>query len=574
MARRGAGVALVIALVLLGVVGTRPAMAQTMSADHCTNAGSGGSGLNGGGTVGGGSGGGGGGSWGGGATATTTTTTPNSDGEDGVCSSLLDSIAPGPNPGPNPTGNYDIGYDEGGSCLCTNRRVVGLVTAALFSWSGWVVRLGLGIINWVLNFGLVRALMPAAQRVSDSYQRQVVNRTGLAGLFLFLCALWGGYMAFTGRIGRGATELGISLTILAAAGTFWSNPGASLQRGLDFTAGVSSEIGAVGTGAPVDTRSQGVGTSMARAIHKAFVEDTHQIINWGRKIPPGDQCRAVYDQAVATGPWGTSSKPRLAMKAVGCKKEDAFNRTPSMDRMGSALLVFLASILLITMLVMVTYELVKAQLEILLALVVWPFALLFGALPGKGRSFFWHFVGSTGMALGKVMAMMLLLAMTLTGTSAVLSFTAGEKLFPQMSLVIVVVSVGLAKRKGILDGSKRAVQEFTATMSGGTHRHSGKGWLSPAAAFTGGAIASRAQHAFQTHGSNSRSRSLLAVTQGQAATADQTAHRTAVNTGTSASYLEGVYSILNGAANGEYRDQPPPTPEPERVRPDRVLDPV
>jgi hypothetical protein len=478
--RRPSSLALVLAL-LVGVVIatvadtvlTAPvAHAQTtLDPSRCsTDAATGGSGLGGGGAVGGGAGGGGGGSWGGGgAAAPSTTSTTMVDGEGGDCSSLLDQIAPGPDPGTYPSSHYDIGYDQGGTCICSSRRITGWATAFMFGISQWVVRIGLGIINWVLNFAPARLLMGQAQRVADAYQTQVIDRTGLAPFFLFICAMWAGFLAFTGRLGRGFSELGISLLIVACAGAFWSNPGRSLTGGLDFVAGVSSEVAAVTTGAEVDapTAKNAVGASMARAIHKTFIENTHMIINWGRIIPPGDPCRAVYDAAVASGPWGTSSKPRVAMKEAGCTTEDKFNRDPSMGRLLSALLVMIASVLLIVMLVMVSYTLIKSQIEVLVALVVWPFALVSGTLPGHGRAMFWRWVGSTAMALIKVLVMMMLLCLTLVGVQAVLSATTAEKLVPQMGMVVVVVAMGLLKRKSIMANSERAVSSFANRMSGG-----------------------------------------------------------------------------------------------------------
>lgn len=567
---------LLIGVVLAGLLfSAAPARAQMsgLSGDRCASSAEGESGLGGGGNVGGGAGGGGGGSWGGSASTTTTTlSNEDKDGEDGLCGGLLDEIAPGPNPGPNPSANYDIGYDEGGiKCVCAFRRVVGLITNVLFSWNTFIVRVGLGIINWALDFQFVRVLMGPAQRVSDAYQNQIVDRSGLAPLFLFLCAFWAAMMAFTGRFGRGAAELGTSLLILGVAAAFWTNPGSSLQRGLEFTAGVSSEIAAVGTGADVEspTSTKVVGQSMAAAIHKAFVERPHELINWGEPVEAGHPCRAVYEQAVATGPWGTSSKPRVAMKEAGCPQMDKFNRNPSPMRLASAGLVMIASLLLIIMLIIVTYELIKAQLEVLASLVIWPFALLFGALPGRGRMLFWHWIGATAMALARVLAMMLLLALTLTAVAAVLSATSGEKLIGQMLMVIVVVVVGIFKRRGILEGSKRTVQQFTQSMSGRVGAR-GSSWLSPTTAgFTGGALAAKAQHAFQAHGQNSRSRRLLDLTEDRNAIE---AGRDTGRFGFGGDHVENVLFMFNAATGTPTPPPYEPRYQPPRPRPGRGLD--
>lgn len=436
------------------------------------------------------------------------------DFENGSCSSLLDDIAPGPDPGPVPTSHYDVGHDQGGNCVCMTRRVTGWLTWATFGLVTWIVRIGLGLINWTLDFHVVKMLMPAAQSMSDAYQQEVVGRVGMAPLFLFLCVLWAGFLAFTGRLGRGASEVGVSLLIGAAVASVWSNPAASLNRGLEFTSGVASDIAAVATGNDPATSTDGgkIGEPMARTIHEAFVVIPHQIISWGHVIADGDPCRAVYDQIVSTGPWGTSSKPRLAMKEAGCKKEDAFNRDPSLDRLAAAVFVLVAAILVLALLVLVAKELISAQLGVLVALVLWPFAAPFGALPGRGRAVFWGWVGSTVMEFAKVLMMMLILAMTLIGVSTVLTATESEKLVPRMGIVVLVVVLALAKRKHFLEGTRRAVSNFTSQMSGGRASPAKGGWVNPGLVGVGaGAALTRAQSAYQHHQSNSRQRQLVAL---------------------------------------------------------------
>lgn len=514
---RLAAAALLVAVLIGGAAQPARAQLSELKDDRCTaESAEGESGLGGGGVVGGGAGGGGGGSWGGQPAPSTTTTTSKVDdkeAEAGVCGNLLSQMIPGPDPGTYPTNHYDIGYDSGGNCVCYDRRAIGLVTQFFFWLNGWVVRIGIGLITWVLEFAIARLLMPSAQRVSDAFQYQIVGPVGLSEFFLFLCACWAFFLAATGRLGRGAGELGTSLVLIGLAAAIWTNPGASLQRGLEFTAGVGSEIAAVGTGAS-SSGGQVVGAPMALAIHEAFVERPHELINWGRRIPPGDQCRAVYDRAVATGPWGTSSKPRIAMKEAGCKAEDRANRNPSLDRLGVALLTLVSSVLLIGLLLRVTWELIKAQLEVLLSVVLWPFAQMFAALPGRGRTGFWHWIAATAMALGRVLAVMLALALTLTAVAAILEATSSEAMGAQMLVVIAAILVGFWKMKGLTEGSKRMVTQFTQSMSGRVPVRSAS-WLTPVTAgFTGGAMANRAAHALQTHKVNARGKENLELSRG------------------------------------------------------------
>lgn len=501
-----------------------------------------------------------------GSTSTTSTTTPgDKDAENGVCGDLLDDIAPGDNPGKYPTANYDIGYDEGGNCICTSRRVTGLVTQWLFTANAWVVRIGLGIVGWVLDFHIVRLLLAPAQNIGNAFQARIVDPTGAGVFFLFVCALWGGFMAFAGKLGRGASEFGTSLVILALAAGVWSDPGGSLSRGLDFTADLGSEIAAVGSGAQSTTGSTGesvVGDAMAASIHRAFVENPHQLLSWGRTIPEGDKCYGVYDRAVQTGPWGTSSKPRKAMKEVGCVAEDKFNRNPSLGRLGAAWLVLIASILFIFVLLRAAWEVIKAQIEVLVSIIIWPFALLSGTLPGAGRMAFWHWISATLHALGRVLAVMMLMAVTLTGVSAILEATTSEKLVPQMLLVIVVVGVGLVKLKSVVEGAKRTATEFTKSMSRRAPART-SGWLTPAAAgMTGAALVGRAQHALQTHQTNSRGRELVSQGRDRLELERQTAGSMDFGSGDT---VQNVLFVFNGGSQRQ-NDRYQPRYQPPRPR--------
>lgn len=517
---------------------------------------------------------------GGGTTgATTTTTIPGEDGDGGVCSSLLDAIAPGDNVGPHPTANYDIGYDQGGTCICASRRITGWTTAAVFGAETWVVRVGLGIINWALQFHFARMLMGPAQDVSNAYQRNVVDRMGLGPLFLFIAALWAGLLALAGKSGRGLAELGVSLVIASLAATVLANPGAQMRRGLDFTAGVGSDIAAVSSGVePSSNTKEGeLARPMLRSIHKSFVETPWELISWGRTIPPGDKCYDVVQAIVANGPWGTSTRPRKVLNYSGCKAEAKFNHDPSMDRLVAALLVLVAAVMVVVLLVMVAATLIAAQLGILLALVLWPFAAVFGTLPGRGRALFWRWVGQTGMEFAKVVVMMMLLSLTLVGVAATLSATETEKLVPQMGLVCLVIVVALAKRKQFVSGARRAVGQWTSRMAGGRVGPSGGGWLQPGLAGLGaGTLAARGRHTLRAHQTAQRERAMVSLgRQGNAQAATFHDQRMAYDM-RSQSHVQNIVFVMSGGpgadgasarphyagARPEALPEPRPAPEP------------
>lgn len=492
MRRVVAGLVLAALALVADAVVLRPvSWSQTLTND-CAYGPGGDSGLGGGGAVGGGAGGGGGGSWGASAPASSSTTsTTMRDGEGGGCSGLLDQVAPGNDVGPHPDENADIGYDDGGNCLtgCVSRRAVGTLTAMAWTVNVWLVRVGIGVVEWALNFDVSRRLEPVGTRIAGAYRTNVVGRMGLGPLFLTITALWAGFLAFTGRLGRGMSEMGVSLLIGALATTLLASPAAVLMGALRFTSGVSFEMVAATTGDAAPTASSALGLPMARSIHHALIETPHQIIDWGRPIPVGDRCFAVYDAAVASGPWGTSSKPRVAMKEAGCTAEDRFNRDPSPARLGLAILSTVAGGLVMVLLVLVAMTLIAAQLGVVLAVACAPVAIVFGTLPGKGRSLFWRWCASAGMALAGVMAMAVVLSFTLVAIDAMFTATSGMPLLAQMGTVDLIVVMALVKRHGLIKSGRRVVTGFTARMTGTQITPPTKSWVASAAGAYGGAAA-------------------------------------------------------------------------------------
>lgn len=402
------------------------------------------------------------------AAPTTTVKPRTTESDDGLCSGFMDSLMPGGDYGPHPTQNYDIGYDNGGNCVCWARNWTGTFTDAAFGAARWFVRLGLSVVNFALKFKLARLLAPAAVRMANTYSTRVIGPLGLGDLALFVCVFWGGMLAFAGKLGRGVSEIGSSLLIGAVGATLLANPATGLLGALDFTSGLSFEVAAMTTASDTEAPNADrvVGDSMSKAIHRTMIEVPHQILNWKRPIPAGDKCFAVYNAAVASGPWGTSSKPRVAMKKAGCTEEDKFNRDPSFDRFGGAVLVAVANFEVMALLVMIGATLIGLQISIVGCIALAPFAWVSGALPGRGRGFFWWWVGTTAVVLSGVLVVALLLSLTLVAIASVLTITTGLPLVVQMGTPVLIVAFALKRRKKMLASGHQAVSNFTQRMGG------------------------------------------------------------------------------------------------------------
>ncbi len=400
------------------------------------------------------------------STSSSTTTTKPDDKEHGLCSTLMGQMIPGTSPGQYPSEKYDLGYDRGGT-LSVDRKILGFLQGAVFEASVWVTRVGLWVVNWSMGFEFARRLAGPATDVARRYQSRVVGPMHLEVLFLTLTAAWAGWLALTGKLTRGIGEFATSVVLAALAAGLWSSPGAYLTNALKFTSDLSFEVAAVtmNDGA-APTSTDAVGRPMLAAIHKAFVETPHEILNWGRRIPAGDRCRATYEAAVASGPWGSADEPRDAMKVAGCTTEARWNHDPSGSRLLGALIVLVATVLALALLVLVAVTFIAAQLSVVVAIAVAPVAMVLGTLPGRGRALFWRWCASIGVALAGVVMMAVLLSLTLMGISALLTATAGEALLAQLLVLDVVMVIALHKRAALLNGGRRAVSGFTQRMSG------------------------------------------------------------------------------------------------------------
>jgi len=388
---------------------------------------------------------------------------------DRACSTLMEKIVPGEEPGPYPTSHYDIGYDEG-AWNHFSRKILGFLTEAAFGTVRWFVRVALWVVSWALAFGFADRLAAPAQDVASAYQSRVIEPLHLEYFFLMLAAAYGGWHAMRGRLVRGGGEFFMSVVIAAAAATVLAYPGTFLLDALDKTSQVSFEIASVTTAAdpsrPVDPDNPVA--AVAADLHRAFVESPHQLIDWGRTIPEGDGCRAVYDAIVATGPWGSKDEPRDAMKAAGCEDEAKFNHDPSPDRLGAAALVALGTVFLAVMMVAIAIALVGAQLGVVMAIAVAPFGLVAGVLPGGGRQLMWRWVAGWAKALTAVVMTAAFLSLFLVSLTVLLAESSGEALVVQMLVVDIVVIVALIKRKKVMAAGRRAVTNVTQRL--GNHR--------------------------------------------------------------------------------------------------------
>src|SRR5207302_811752 len=75
-------------------------------------------------------------------------------------------------------------------------------------------------------------------------------------------------------------------------------------------------------------------------IREAFVEQPYELLEWGAPVPAA--CAPYRDAALAAGPGSDRAQLVAAMNRPGCSALYRFNRDPSTERLGVAVLVLVA----------------------------------------------------------------------------------------------------------------------------------------------------------------------------------------------------------------------------------------
>src|SRR5205807_8766255 len=186
-----------------------------------------------------------------------------------------------------------------------------------------------------------------------------------------------------------------------------------------------------------------------------------------------------HDGQVNIGPFSFDPRPwkwfdtSQAGQGTPCHDLWTFNREPSMDRLGVALLSLISALIVIILLVLVAATIVAAQLVAVALIAVLPFAVLGGALPGAGRAFLWRWVALYARALLAIVMMSLFLAFLLLTTRAVLSAETGTSLLVREASLNLVTILAFVARKRILAAGHRIGHSTGARLArmriGGSH---------------------------------------------------------------------------------------------------------
>jgi hypothetical protein len=347
--------------------------------------------------------------------------------------------------------------------LETADLIWGVLTELVFWGTRAIAWLGLWAIEWAYSFNLVDVFTEPAVEFADSLQREYVGPLGLNDFALFLALAYSGYQLFRRRTALGLGELAISLLVVVFGAMLVANPAWLMRSALPFTIDLSAGLLDVATGLSTeddttpgrssdadDDGNRRAVRPLTSALFHALVEQPYDLIGWGELLtgdcatkrdeilanndmdPDSDQARNHMRGGVAGTVGGAIDKvPGAGADIIGdaasehlpggdCAARADFNADPSMERAGMAMISLTVTAIVVTLLAVVALTIVAAQLVLAGHLVVTPFAVAMGTVPGTGRQLLVKFVGNVGQSYVVIIAMSFLLAMLLVGTSVIL----------------------------------------------------------------------------------------------------------------------------------------------------------
>lgn len=389
-----------------------------------------------------------------------------------------------------PLDHFDIG--NGAGRFDGPGRTTGAFTDWVFSFDAMAVGFIAWLVRFAYEFGFGELLAPMVTGLTRLWQTSIVGPLGLWGFMATIAGCWAALIMIRGRFTRGIGELLVSGIVAAIAGAVLHDPGAAIlgphgvmgtARSASLTVAAVTVTGDIETGTgprnAADTDPKDAAGPLTAKLTETFIVQPHQILDWGRTFKPGTPCAKVYWHLVETGPHGRDGDARDKMKACGPDGEDAakFNASPSIQRLGSAVIIFTAIALTLLLVGVLGVAFLIAQVGAAFAALRALPELLVAMLPGAGRSRLWRWLAAIGVSVAAVVASGAFLAVFLTVVGAVFTHTQSAPLLVRFFCVDLASLFGLfawfkhrkSSRRATLAATRMANQH--SLLGGGQSPH-------------------------------------------------------------------------------------------------------
>jgi hypothetical protein len=375
-----------------------------------------------------------------------------------------------------PTGNFDIGYDEG-AWNHFGRKTLGFFTGLGWTLNRIVVGATLWLVGWTFGFDITGPLQGPILTIAGVWNTQLAGPLQLAHLIWFAVMAYVALSFFRGRAMAGLGEFVMSVAALAVASTIGANPAGYLNGATTTLRETSGAVLSISRGQPPSDDGSQVAQivdPLRAELHDVLIEEPHQIINWG--APLSGDCARVARELVAESAWGTSDTPRERMRDAGCGAAAAFNEKPSFERMASAWMAALVSIIVLGLLVLAVITMLVASLLFILRFSWLYLALLGFQAPGMAREFAWGWLVGLFKNLATVAGMSFVISYLMLCASAFLN-APGVPIAGRFAVLIVLSVAMYLYRRQVLQGiahlSDRLRGELGSLRIGGSRTAGG-----------------------------------------------------------------------------------------------------
>ncbi|WP_327575452.1 hypothetical protein [Streptomyces sp. NBC_00145] len=398
-----------------------------------------------------------------------------------------------------------------------------LATQFLFELTKWTVAFGCWLISWALSWALASLFLKPAMKLSDALYNQTIVQLGVPGLMMAYSGVVAFWNITFGRTSRGWGEIAASTVIGALAVSTFAAPPQLLLGQQDGAVGKARDLGvaiyAITTGHEdalskagqiTEPKARELTRTVTDGIVEAFVVRPAFLLSYNQQL--SDKCVAVYSDSRVTqaffneqvdktkeliqkNPSGFGWVPNpvqglpdaLTDKATdyvandllglnpnsdfekACVKDAGAAKRTGWDKVGGALFIFIAAVLMTVLLLMTAFFYLSTQMRLVIEAVLARVALAAGIMPGPGRAWLWERATNIVRLLGLLIALVTGLAIAVTLVTALLNAPFGDNagaLPARFAAVDVCVIACFMFRKRITQRSKAWAMNARTRLAG------------------------------------------------------------------------------------------------------------
>ncbi|MFG3134291.1 hypothetical protein ACGFZU_42230 [Streptomyces tendae] len=418
---------------------------------------------------------------------------------------------------------YRVVSDNGGITDISG-QIQGTLAQALFEATKWTIAFGCWLISWALSWALASIFLKPATAVSDALYNQAIVQLGVPGLLMAYSGVVAFWNITFGNSSRGWGEVAASTVIGALAVSTFAAPPQMLLGQEDGAVGKARNLGialyAITTGHEdslpdgtiTETKARDLTRPVTDGLVEAFVVRPSFLLSYNQQL--SDKCidqysdsrvkQAFFNEQVSKAAESITKDPsgfgwvpspvqaisesvtttavnfvadRLGLNPgadfeKSCVKDAGAAKKAGWDKVGGALFIFIAAVLMMVLLMVTAYLYLTTQMRLVIEAMLVRVALTAGIMPGAGRAWLWERAANVVRLLGLLIALVeglalaIMLVTTLLNDEAGFGYGAGALPARFVAVDIAVISCFIF-RKRITRRSKAWATSARARMGNG-----------------------------------------------------------------------------------------------------------